>query len=295
MNIYDQITSNKRKTILLIFGFLIFTIVFGYIISLFFDLGLIGLGIFLIIFGIITYISYYNSDKVVLSLTHAKLAKKEEYPLLYSIVENLSIGLGQQMPKVYVINDSAMNAFATGRDPQHSAVAATTGLLEGLDKQELEGVIAHELSHVRNYDIRLMSLVTILAGSIAIVSDFFLRSLIFGGGDSDRKNSNGFLIAVALIAAILAPIAAALIKLSVSRNREYLADASGALLTRYPDGLASALEKISNHSNLKNASHATAHMFIESPFSTKKTRDFFSNLYSTHPPASERIKRLRAM
>ena len=293
MNIYGQIASNKRKTIFLIFGFLVFAVIFGYIISLFFDFGLFGLGIFLIIFGIITYISYYNSDKMVLSLSHAKPVKKEEYPQFYSIVENLSIGLGQAMPKVYVINDSGMNAFATGRDPAHSAVAATTGLLQTLDKQELEGVMAHELSHVRNYDIRLMSLVTVLAGSIAIISDFFLRSLLWGGGDSDRK-SNGMLIVIALVAAILAPIAAGLIQLSVSRNREYLADASGALLTRYPEGLASALEKISKHPQVKNSSHATAHMFIENPFG-EKAKDFFSNLYSTHPPAQERIKRLRAM
>lgn len=293
MNIYQQIASNKRKTFFLIIGFLIFVVIFGYILSLFFDFGLIGLGIFLVIFGAITYASYFNSDKVVLSLSNAKPAKKEDYPHFYSIVENLSIGLGQQMPKIYVMNDSGMNAFATGRDPEHSAVAATTGLLQILDKQELEGVIAHELSHIRNYDIRLMSLVTILAGSIAIISDFFLRSLLWGGGD--RKNSNGILIIIAIVAAILAPIAATLIKLSVSRNREFLADASGALLTRYPDGLASALEKISNHPNIKNSSHATAHMFIENPFGGKKTKDFFSNLYSTHPPAQERIKRLREM
>lgn len=292
MNIYGQIASNKRKTVLLILGFLVFAIVFGYIISLFFDFGLFGLGVFLVIFGLITYASYYNSDKMVLSLSHAKPVKKEGYPLLYNVVENLSIGLGQPMPKVYVIEDGGMNAFATGRDPQHSSVAATTGLLNALDKQELTGVMAHELSHVRNYDIRLMSLVTVLAGSIAIISDFFLRSLLWGG--SDRKNSNGILIVIALAAAVLAPIAAGLIQLSVSRNREYLADASGALLTRYPEGLASALEKISRHPQVKHSSHATAHMFIESPFG-EKAKDFFSNLYSTHPPAQERIKRLRAM
>lgn len=272
---------------------MVFAVIFGYIISLFFDLGLFGLGIFLIIFGVITYISYYNSDKIALSLSNAKPAKKGDYPKLYNIVENLSIGLGQPMPKVYVINDNAMNAFATGRDPKNSSVAVTNGLLEALTKSELEGVMAHELSHVRNYDIRLMSLVAILAGSIAIVSDFFLRSLIWGG--SDRKNSNGILIVIALVAAILAPIAATLIKLAVSRKREYLADASGALLTRYPEGLASALEKISKQPSLKKASHATAHMFIENPFANKKARDFFTNLYSTHPPAQERIKRLRAM
>jgi len=293
MNIYGQIASNKRKTIFLILGFIAFASVFGYIISLYFDFGLTGLGIFLIIFGIITYISYYNSDKVVLSLSNAKPAKKEQYPQLYSVVENLSIGLGQPIPKIYVIEDSGMNAFATGRDPKNSAVAATTGLLQNLDKQELEGVMAHELSHVQNYDIRLMTIVTILAGSIAIISDFFLRSLIFSG-DNDRKNSNGIIIVIAIVAAILAPIAAGLIKLSVSRNREYLADASGALLTRYPEGLASALEKISHHPNISKASHANAHMYIENPFG-EKARDFFSKLYSTHPPAKERIKRLRAM
>jgi len=277
----------------LIFGFLVFTVAMGWLISQFFEFGLFGIGVFLVIFGVITYISYYNSDKVALSLSGAKQAKKEEYPTLYSVVEKLSIGLGQTVPKIYIIHDNAMNAFATGRDPKHSAIAVTAGLLNSLEKIELEGVIAHELSHVRNYDIRLMSVVTVLAGTLAIVSDFFLRSLIWGGGDRDRKS--GFLIIIGLIAAILAPIAAMLIKLAVSRKREYLADASGALLTRYPEGLARALEKISAHSNLKNASHATAHMFIENPFSKIKKRDFFTNLYQTHPSAEERIKRLRAM
>lgn len=293
MNIYGQIASNKRKTFFLILGFLVFAVIFGYIVSLFFDFGLAGLGVFLVIFGAITYASYYNSDKMVLSLSNAKPATKKAYPQLYSIVENLSIGLGQPMPKIYVIQDAGMNAFATGRDPQHSAVAATTGLLEKLDKQELEGVMAHELSHIRNFDIRLMSIVAVLAGSIALVSDFFLRSIFWGGGDSDRK-SNGLLVIIALAAAILAPIAAGLIQLAVSRKREYLADASGALLTRYPEGLASALEKISSQPKVKHSSHATAHMFIENPFG-EKAKDFFSSLYSTHPPAKERIRRLREM
>lgn len=293
MNVYGQIASNKRKTLFLILAFLLLAVILGYAVSLFFDLGLLGLGIFLVIFGAITYASYYNSDKMVLSLSNAKPVDKKTYPALYSIVENLSIGLGQPMPKIYVIEDVGMNAFATGRDPQHSSVAATTGLLEKLDKQELEGVMAHELSHVRNYDIRLMSLVAVLAGSIAIISDFFLRSLLWGGGDSDRK-SNGLLVVAALAAAILAPIAAGLIQLAVSRKREYLADASGALLTRYPEGLASALEKISHNPKVKHSSHANAHMFIENPFG-EKTKDFFSSLYSTHPPAKERIRRLREM
>lgn len=264
--------------------------------------GMSFVGIFLIISGVMSFVSYYYSDKIVLSMSGAKEADRVLHKSLYNAVENLSIASGLPKPKVYIVNDPAPNAFATGRDPKHGVVAATTGLLEILSETELEGVIAHELSHIKNFDTRLMGVVSILAGSIAIIADFFLRSLFWGGiGDNNNRNSNSnaIFIVLGLVAAILAPIAAMLIQFAVSRRREFLADASGALLTRYPEGLARALEKIaSDRHKLKHASNATAHMYIENPFksdSGKKQKSFFVNIFSTHPPAEERIKILRSM
>jgi heat shock protein HtpX len=263
--------------------------------------GLSFVGIFLIISGLMSFVSYYYSDKIVLSMSGAKPANRDAHRALYNSVENLCIASGLPKPKIYVINDPAPNAFATGRDPKHGVVAATTGLLDILSEAELEGVIGHELSHIKNFDTRLMGVTAILAGSIAIIADFFMRSLIFGGigGDNNNRNSgNAIFIIIGIVAAILAPIAATLIKLAVSRKREYLADASGTLLTRHPEALARALEKIAmDHHKMKNASNATAHLFIENPFKTDtgKTKSFFANLFSTHPPASERVKILRSM
>ncbi len=260
--------------------------------------GMSFVGLMLIISGLMSFVSFYYSDKIVLSMSGAKPAKREEYKDLYQSVENLSIASGLPMPKIYVIHDSALNAFATGRDPHHAVVCATTGILEVLSESELEGVIGHEMSHIKNYDIRLMGVVSILAGSIAIISDFFLRSL-FWGGDRDRNGGGALVLVIGLIAAILAPIAAMLIQFAVSRRREFLADADGALLTRHPEALARALEKISaDRHQLKTASNATAHLFIENPFksdSSKKKRSFITNLFSTHPHVEDRIKILRSM
>lgn len=302
MTIYSQISSNKLKSYLLM---LVFILLFGgvaYVIGRTFGFGLSFVGIMLIISGAMSFTSYYYSDKIVLSMSGAKQIKKKDNPYLYNMVENLSIASGLPMPRVYVVNDPAPNAFATGRDPKHAAVAATTGIIERLENEELEGVIGHELSHVKNFDTRLMGIVSILAGSIAILSDFFLRSLFWGnigGRDNNRSNGNGYMMIFALIAAILAPIAAMLIQFSISRKREFLADADGALLTRYPEGLASALEKISQDRNvLKSASNATAHLYFENPFKTdsgKKTKSFLAGLFSTHPPVAERVKALRSM
>lgn len=238
------------------------------------------------------FFSYWYSDKIVLKMAGATLANHEEHRELYHIVENLSITAGLPMPKVYIINDPSPNAFATGRNKEHAVVAVTTGLLVILNKNELEGVIAHELSHIGNRDILLSTIVVVLVGFVAILSDFFLRSRMFhGGGDRDNK-AGGVLFVVGIVLAIVAPIATQLIHLAISRKREFLADASGALLTRYPEGLASALEKISQSAvPMGRASQATAHLYISNPFSGKS----ISKLFSTHPPVGERVAALRGM
>ena len=243
--------------------------------------------------------SYWYSDKIVLSMSRAKLADRDEYFDLYTSVENLSITAGLPMPRVYVIEDPAPNAFATGRDKEHAVVCATTGLLQILNKVELEGVIAHELSHIGNRDMLLSTVVVVLVGFVSIVSNMFLRSMFFGGGGGSRDRGNGQLGAIMMIAgivlAILSPIIAMLIQLAISRKREFLADSSGALLTRYPEGLASALEKISKYSApMKYASDATAHLFISNPFGGKALKGMHK-LFMTHPPAEERIKILRGL
>ena len=240
--------------------------------------------------------SYWFSDKIVLKMTNAAPATLEDNRELYNVVENLSIAAGLPMPKVYIVQDSAPNAFATGRDPEHAVVAATTGLLELLDRNELEGVMAHELAHVGNRDMLVMTVAVVLAGFIAIVADILTRTLIFGGGNN-RDRHPAFLI-IGIVGIILAPIAAKMIQLAISRKREYLADATGALLTRYPEGLASALEKISNQAQpMKKASHATAHLFISDPFQEKDKGIMkkISGLFQTHPPAADRIAKLREM
>lgn len=304
MTIYNAIGSNKRKTWFLMLFFMIFFLGVSYVLGKAMGYGMSFVGIMLVISGIMNWISYYYSDKIVLSMSGARPADEHEHRDLIESVENLSIASGLPKPKVYVVNDPAPNAFATGRDPKHAAVCATTGILEKLSKSELEGVIGHELSHVKNFDTRLMGVVSILAGSIVILADFFMRSLWWGGlGGRDRNregsSGNGLFLIIGLIAAILAPIAATLIQLAISRRREFLADADGALLTRYPEGLARALEKIASDRNiLKHASNATAHLYIENPFKTdtgRKTTSFLAGLFSTHPPIEERIKILRSM
>jgi heat shock protein HtpX len=299
MTIYSQISSNKLKTILMMGVFILLFLGVSIILGRALGYGMSFVGVMLIISGVMSFVSYFYSDKIVLSMSGAVEAKRDEYRALYNSVENLSIASSLPKPKIYVIHDQAPNAFATGRDPKHAVVAATTGLLEILSEAELEGVIGHELSHVKNYDTRLMGVVSILAGSIAILADFFLRSLFWGGRDDNRSSGNGLMLILGIAAAILAPIAATLIQFAVSRRREFLADADGALLTRHPEALARALEKISmDRHQLKTASNATAHLYIENPFKTdskKKGASFFVKIFSTHPPAAERIKILRSM
>jgi len=257
-------------------------------------------GIALVFAGLTSVGSFYYSDKLVLASVGAKEIKKQDNPLLFRTVENLCIGAGLPMPRVYVINDQSPNAFATGRDPNHSVVCVSAGILNLLNKSELEGVIAHELSHIKNYDIRLMAVVAILVGFIAIIADMFMRSLWWKGINNDDNRGSGNIqlvfFAIGIVFAILSPVVATLIQLAVSRKREFLADASGALLTRYPEGLATALEKLDKDKTpLRKASNATAHLFIENPFNKKQSGNWLASLFDTHPPIEERIKILRSM
>lgn len=295
---WSQIDSNKRKTWLLMFGFSLFIVVVAYIFSLAFGfegIGALGfVGVILIISGFINLGSYYWSDKIVIRLSRAREIAEKENKELYRLVENLCIASGQPMPKIYVIDDPAPNAFATGRDPKHAVIAFTTGILQRLDKLELEGIVSHELSHIGNYDTRLMSIVVVLVGLVALLADIFIRSLWFGG-HRRREGGAAFLI-LGIAAAIIAPIAANLIKLAISRRRELLADSSGAVLTRNPDSLADALLKISDdRSTLKHANNATAHLYIINPFKGEKAKSWFTGLFRTHPPIEDRVKNLREM
>lgn len=295
MKLYGAISSNKWKTWLIMILFVAFITTLVYVMSKVLGLGSLSMaGLAFIIAGFMSIGSYYFSDKIVLSTSGARPATKQEFPQFYRTVENLSIGAGIPMPKIYTIDDHSPNAFATGRDPKHAVVVATTGMLNMMTEAELEGVIAHELSHVKNYDIRLMGVLAVLVGFVAILSDLFIRMTFFR--DSDDNKSGAIFLIVAIVLAILSPIAAMLIQMAVSRRREFLADASGALLTRYPEGLASALEKLKNdHTAPRSASNATAHMFIENPFDNKKVKNMFTGLFNTHPPLEERIKILRSM
>jgi heat shock protein HtpX len=294
---YKQISSNKRKTWTLITFFLLFIIGLGYVFSLIYPEYSIILPIAVVVAVLSTWISYFYSDKIVLGISKAKEIKKSDNPYLYRVVENLAITAGLPMPRVYLIDDTATNAFATGRNPKHAAIAVTKGLLQKLEKIELEGVIAHELSHIKNYDIRLQTIIVTMVGIVVLMSDFFLRFTWFGRGHRKREQGQGqlqlILFIAALALAILAPIAAVLIQLAISRKREFLADADGALLTRYPDGLARALQKISTDTEpLEVANKATAHLYIANPF---KKKQFMARLFSTHPPIPERTKALREM
>ena len=239
--------------------------------------------------------AFWFSDKVAIASAGAKPADEKEYIELHRIIENLAITAGLPKPRVYIINDAAPNAFASGRDAKHAVIAVTTGLLATLDRSELEGVLAHELSHVGNRDILVMTVAVVLVGFLAIISDIALRMSMFGG-DRDRDNKNPIMLVAVIAAMILAPIAAQLIQLAISRKREFLADASGALLTRYPDGLASALQKIASYpAPMQRASNATAHLFISNPFGAQKAGAFVAKLFSTHPPMQERISALQGM
>jgi len=295
MNLYEQRSSNVRRTWALVLGFLVVVVAVGYAISWYY--GNPGILVIAIVVAVATnFYAYWSSDSLVLSLNHARPASREEFFDLYTVTENLAITAGLPKPRLYVIDDPAPNAFATGRDEAHAVVCATTGLLQVMSRSELEGVIAHELSHVKNRDILLMTVAVVLAGFIALVADIFLRMSFWGAGRrNDREGSNALVMVLAVVGIVLAPVAAKLIQLAISRRREYLADASGALLTRYPEGLASALEKLGSYTApMRSANLATAHLFISTPFGAKGEgqANFIERLFSTHPPIPDRIRAL---
>lgn len=291
-SLYSHRDANIRRTFALFTIFLIVVIALGWLFSYIF--GDQTILYFAVGFSIISAIvSYWSSDKIALAFAHASPIKKEDDPALWNMVENLSITAGIPMPRVYMTPELQINAFATGRDPEHAAVAVTRGAREKLDKNELEGVLAHELSHVKNRDILVSTVAVILAGVISIVGDFFLRSMIFGRRGNDR-GIHPVLIVVGIAAAILAPLGAMLIRLAISRKREFLADASGVLLTRYPEGLASALRKIgADHAPMRSAHSSTAHLWLDTPFKGKGA-SWLSKMFMTHPPIQERIKALQS-
>lgn len=306
INIYEAQAANKRKSLAIMVLFVIFITASVYILSQAFSVylgyqpgGLGFAGIALIISGLMSFGSYYYSDKIVLKISGAKPADRKRDFKFFTVAENLSIAAGLPKPKLYVIEDSAPNAFATGRDPEHAVVCATTGLIVKLNRTELEGVIAHELSHIKNYDIRLMSIVVVLVGMVALLGDFFLRMSFYGRGRGRKSGQVGAIILiVGLLFAILSPIIAKLIQLAVARQREFFADASSVAITRQPSGLISALKKISaDHEPLEVANKATAHLYIVNPFKDKAKSGVgrFAGLFNTHPPMGQRIKALQKM
>lgn len=292
---YSQISSNKIRSVALIVLFIFFICLIAYV----YGEATGGDGFYLLPFAGVfafssAFVGYFYSDKMVLGISKAKELKHDDNPKIYHLVENLCIAAGLPTPKIYIIEDTAPNAFATGRNPNKAVIALTTGIIEKLNKAELEGVIAHELSHIKNYDMRVMTVAVIFAGIIALLSDWFLRWSIYSkhGSDKGGNQVQALMIVIGLVLAILSPLIATLIKLAISRKREYLADASAAMLTRYPEGLASALEKIGADKELLEAANkATAHLYIANPLKGK----FSSKLFSTHPPIEERVRMLRGM
>lgn len=299
LSVYSQIQDNKTKTWIIMAFFSLFIAMIAYILGQASGYGISWVWTALVISSLMSFGSYFWGDRLVLSMSGAKEASRKKDFDLYTVVENISLAAGIPKPKVYVIEDSAPNAFATGRDPQHAVICVTRGLLDKVTRSELEGVIAHEISHVSNYDIRVMAVVTVLVGMIAFLSDWFMRMLWWGGGRRDREERGGLgavIMLIGIIFAILSPLIAILIQLAVSRRREFLADASGVLLTRNPNGLVTALEKISKDKEvLEAATNATAHLYIVNPFKGKQFAAWFSGLFNTHPPIEERIKILRSM
>lgn len=290
--LYTHQTENVRNTWILMSVFLVILIGVGWALSYVYGNPTV-LYVFAGFSILTNIVAYWKSDSIALASAHAQPADGPEFLELHRIVENLAITAGLPKPRVYIIHDNAPNAFATGRDKEHAAIAVTTGLLAIMDRNELEGVIAHELAHIGNRDILIATVVVVIVGLLAMISDFFLRSMIFGGGrrSNDREGGNGLMIALGVIALILAPIVATLIQLAISRKREFLADASGALLTRYPEGLASALQKIGAYNQpMQHVSSATAHLYISNPFGSKAS--FLNKLFATHPPIEERVAKL---
>lgn len=306
-NIYEVQAANKRKSAFVVVGFFLFITIAVYFISqaagiyLGYQPGGLGfVGIALIISGLSSFVSYYFSDSIVLKISRARPADRTNDFEFYTVAENLALAAGLPKPKLYVIDDTAMNAFATGRDPDHAVVCATTGLLDKLNRTELEGVIAHELTHIKNYDIRLMSVVAVMVGMVALLADMFLRMSFLGrGGKDDKKGEAGaILLVLGLLFAILSPIVANLIKLAISRRREFMADAGSVAITRQPNGLIQALQKISmDHEPLEAANKATAHLYIANPFKdkVKSGAQLFAGLFNTHPPVEQRIQALQEM
>jgi heat shock protein HtpX len=294
---WEQITSNRVKSAVLVALFVAFVILLGWLFGRTTVWGPAAPVVAAVIAGALAFAGYYNSDKMVLAISRAHPAASEEFPFLHNTVEGLAIAAGIPKPAVYVIDDSAPNAFATGRNPEHAAIAVTTGLLDKLNRVELEGVIGHEMSHIADYDTLLMTLTVVMVGTVALVSDWMLRSFFWGG--RRRRSAGGgqagaIIILIAVVLAVLSPLIAQLIKLAISRKREYLADANGARLTRYPEGLASALEKIAlDRDPLESANKATAHLYIVNPL--KEHGGGMNNLFSTHPPPEKRIEILRSM
>jgi heat shock protein HtpX len=297
---FNETRNNKIKSWFLISFFIILIGVLGAAFGLY--MGSIYIGVFfaVVISIIYTLIGFYSGNSMILKMTGAREVTKQEFPHLFHTIDGLALAAGLPKPKAYVIEDSAMNAFATGRDPEHASITVTTGLMKVLNRQELEGVIAHEMSHIRNYDIRFMMLTAVLVGIVTLLSDFLLRSFLWGSHGRSRSSGKGgqlaiIMIVVGLLLAILTPIIGEMIKLAISRKREYMADSSAATLTRYPPGLASALEKISKDPDplVDKANKATAHLFISTPFRKKKS--FMTKLFATHPPIQDRINRLKQM
>jgi len=291
-NVYEQVDRNKFRSTLVIILFAVFVTAVIYVLGRAFDYGPSFLGSALVISGILSFGGYWYSDKIVLGISGARRADKSEDLLFRQVAENISIGANIPLPELYVIEDSAPNAFATGRDIEHAVVCVTTGLLSKLNRTELEGVVAHEVSHIRNYDMRLMSVVAVLVGMVVLTSDWILRSRI---KSRDRENNAGaFLMILGLVLLLLSPLIAQIIQLAISRQREFLADADSAMITRQPSGLISALRKIAaDKEPLEAANKATAHLYIENPFKDdQKTIGWFANLFNTHPPVEERIRAL---
>lgn len=299
MNFYQQITKNKIDTAAIVVIFVLLISALGWFVGEYYfeGSGAAFLGTALVFSGLSGIFSYYNSDKIVLSISNARQVKETEAPDLFKLVENMSIASGIPMPRIYVINDTSMNAFATGRDPKHAVICFTSGIVSSLEKRELEGVVAHEMAHIGNHDTLLMSIVSILVGTVVLVSDWFTRGAFYGGGRrrSSDNGGGGIIILIGFFFILLSPLVATLIKLAISRNREYLADATSAMITRNPKGLANALLKLAGDKEvLEAANGATAHLYIVNPI-RKTLAGTVNNLLSTHPPIEERVKRLMAM